>query len=104
MDEVILRIVAAALTACLLCLSRFKMLGAMQQSGYKNGGFLRWLLRKDNLQFKRLSVLALCLVLLSTVRAPFVLPLVGREVCLEGADEAHGQSPSAARRILAADG
>ena len=69
MDEVILRIVAAALTACLLCLSSFKMLGAMQQSGYKNGGFLRWLKRKDNLQFNRLSVLALCLVLLSTVTA-----------------------------------
>ena len=67
MDEVILRIVASAVTACLLCFSTLKMLGAMQQSGYKNGGFWRWLKRKDNLQFNRLAVLALCLVLVSAV-------------------------------------
>ena len=81
MDEVILRIVAAALTACLLCFSSFKMLGAMQQSGYKNGGFLRWLQRKDNLQFNRLSVLALCLVLLSMV-TPLCFSFLGERAAL----------------------
>lgn len=67
MDEVVLRIVASVVTACLLCFSTLKTLGAMQQSGYSGGGFWRWLKRKDNLQFNRLAVLALCLALSSTV-------------------------------------
>ena len=69
MNEVVLRIVAAAVVAFLLCFSTTKLLGAMQQSGYKNGNFFRWLRRKDNLQYNRLAVLALCLVLVSTVTA-----------------------------------
>lgn len=69
MNDVVLRIVAAAVTAFLLCFSSMKLLGAMQQSGYKNGSFFRWLKRKDNLQYNRLAVLALCLVLAPTVTA-----------------------------------
>ena len=65
----ILRMIAAAVCACLLCVSSLKMLGAMQQGGYKNAAFFRWLKRKDNLQFNRLAVLGLCLILLSTVTA-----------------------------------
>lgn len=69
MDEVIMRMVASVLTAILLCVSTLKMMGALQQSGYKCGGFWRWLKRKDNLYFNRLAVLALCLALTSTVTA-----------------------------------
>lgn len=69
MMEVTERIIAALVTALILCVSTTKLLGAMQQSGYKNGGFLRWLRRKDNLFFNRLSVLALCLALATTVTA-----------------------------------
>lgn len=43
------------------------MLGAMQQSGYKNGAFLRWIGRKDNLQFNRLAVFSLCLALSTAI-------------------------------------
>lgn len=61
MNEVVLRIVAALLSACFFCLSTLKMLGAMQQSGYKNDGFLGWLGRKDNQLFNRLGFLAAAL-------------------------------------------
>ena len=67
MDEVVLRIVACLVTVCLFCFSTLKLLGAMQQGGYKNGNFMRWLRRKDNLQFNRISVFALCLALVSAV-------------------------------------
>jgi len=67
MGEVELRVVASLLTAVLLCLSTLKMMGALQQSGYKNGVFFRWLKRKDNLYFNRLAVLSLCLALTSAV-------------------------------------
>lgn len=69
MGEVLPRIAACLLCTTLFCLLSFKMLGAMQQSGYKNGTFLRWLGRKENMQFNRLSVLALCLVLASAITA-----------------------------------
>ena len=69
MDEVWMRIVASLLTAVLLCLSTVKMMGALQQSGYKCGVFFRWLKRKDNLYFNRLAVLSLCLALTSAVVA-----------------------------------
>lgn len=66
MDEVILRIVASVLTAILLGISTIKMMGALQQSGYKSGVFWRWLKRKENLYFNRLAVLSLCLALGAT--------------------------------------
>ncbi len=69
MNEVVMRMVASALIACLLCFSTIKLLGAIQQSGYKGGNFFRWLRRKDNLQYNRLAVLSLCLSLVSTVTA-----------------------------------
>lgn len=67
MNEGMLRIVASVLTAVLLCVSTVKLLGALQQGGYKNGSFWRWLRRKENLQFNRLAVLSLCLALASAV-------------------------------------
>lgn len=67
MIEVLQKISASVFISCLLCLSTIKMLGAMQQSGYKTDGFWRWLKRKDNLLMNRLAVLALCLALASAV-------------------------------------
>ena len=67
MNEHLLRGIAAAVTACLFCASTQKAVEAMQQGGYKNGGFLRWLNRKGNLYFNRLAVFALCLALTSAI-------------------------------------
>ncbi|MBQ8291121.1 MAG: UDP-N-acetylmuramoyl-tripeptide--D-alanyl-D-alanine ligase [Clostridia bacterium] len=67
MDNVLERIIASVVCATLFCLATYKTLGAMQQSGYKNGSFLRWLKRKDNMLYNRLSVLALCIALSTAV-------------------------------------
>ena len=67
MDNVLLKIIASVVTAVLLCIGTNKGVGAMQQSGYKNGVFYGWLKRKDNLFFNRIAVLALCLALASAV-------------------------------------
>ena len=69
MNDIELRSIAAVVTACLFCIATLPSLGAMQQSGYKNGNFMRWLKRKDNMSFNRLCVLALCLGLSSTATA-----------------------------------
>ena len=63
MIEHVTRGIAAVVTACLFCASTQKGIGALQQSGYKNGTFLRWLGKKGNLYFNRLAVFALCLAL-----------------------------------------
>ena len=69
MVEVMLRIGASVLMATFFCVMTMKMLGAMQQSGYKNVTFWRWLRRKENMLFNRLSVLSLCMALGSAVFA-----------------------------------
>ena len=69
MDDVLQRIAACVLCATLFCFATLKTLGALQQSGYANKTFLKWLKRKDNMQFNRLCVFALCLALSSTVTA-----------------------------------
>ena len=69
MIEIVQKVSAAIFVSCLLCLSTIKMLGAMQQGGYKTEAFWRWLKRKDNLLMNRLAVLALCLALASGVTA-----------------------------------
>lgn len=69
MVETVTRIVASVVCALVFCFMNAKTVGAMQQSGYKNGVFLRWFKRKDNLFFNRLSVLALCLALSTAVTA-----------------------------------
>ena len=56
MVETVTRIVASVVCALVFCFMTAKTVGAMQQSGYKNGVFLRWFKRKDNLFFNRLSV------------------------------------------------
>ncbi|MBQ7912624.1 MAG: UDP-N-acetylmuramoyl-tripeptide--D-alanyl-D-alanine ligase [Clostridia bacterium] len=67
MIEHVLRGIAAVVTAFLFCASTQKAAGALQQSGYKNGAFLRWLGKKGNLYFNRLAVFALCLALTSGI-------------------------------------
>jgi len=81
MNDEVLRAIASVVSACLFGIATFPMLGAMQQSGYKNSGFWRWLKRKDNLQFNRLCVLALCLGLSATVTA-FCFSFLGKRAAL----------------------
>ncbi len=69
MGEVLQRIAACVICATLFCFATLKTVGALQQSGYQNKTFLRWLKRKGNMQFNRLCVFALCLALASTVTA-----------------------------------
>ena len=69
MSELLERIVAALLVAVLFCAVSVKCLGALQQGGYKNKTFLRWLKKDGNLTFNRLSVLALCLALSTAIVA-----------------------------------
>ena len=66
MDD-LYKIIAGAVTAVLLCFGTRALIGAMQQSGYKNTPFFRWLKRRDNLFFNRLAVLSLCLFLAAAV-------------------------------------
>ena len=63
------KIIVCVIVSVLACMAMRKPLGAMQQSGYKNRVFLRWLRRRDNLLFNRLCVLALCLALASAITA-----------------------------------
>ncbi len=67
MIDFVEKIVASLIVSCLFCLSTVKTVGVMQQSGYKSKGFWTWLKRKDNLQFNRLWVLALCLALATAI-------------------------------------
>ena len=67
MNEVIWRIVASIVCATFFSLCGLKMLGAMQQSGYKTKPFFRWLGRKGNMFFNRICVLSLCLALTTAV-------------------------------------
>lgn len=67
MDDMMFRIVACLVTTSLFCIATIKLLGAMQQANYKNQTFWRWLKRKDNLYFNRLTLLSLCLLFSSAV-------------------------------------
>ncbi|MBE7086514.1 MAG: UDP-N-acetylmuramoyl-tripeptide--D-alanyl-D-alanine ligase [Clostridiales bacterium] len=67
MTDGVLRIIASLLCACLFSVSTMKTVGAMQQSGYKNRAFWKWLKRGDNLFFNRLCILSLCLLLTTAV-------------------------------------
>lgn len=69
MDEVWLRIAACILFSTLFCVSTVKMLGAMQQSGYKGSRFIKWLFSKDNLLFDRLWVFTVALGMTTALMA-----------------------------------
>ena len=83
MNDIVVRLIASAVTAWLFCFSTRKLLGAMQQSGYKYGVFRRWLFRKDNLYYNRLAVFALCLGLSTAIFALcfFFLGVRAARVC-----------------------
>ena len=69
MNDTILRIVSAVICALFFCAGTLKMLGAIQQSGYKNKLFLRWLKREENVYYGRLCVWMLCLMLPTAITA-----------------------------------
>ena len=69
MNDTALKIVSSVVCAAFFSFMTFKAVGAMQQGGYHNASFLRWLRRRDNLFFNRLSILSLCLLLSSTLTA-----------------------------------
>ena len=69
MVETWVRITASLVCSLIVCFATRNLLGVVQQSGYQSKGFLRWLKRKDNMAFNRLSVLSLCLLLTTTVTA-----------------------------------
>lgn len=81
MNDVVLRIIASVVSTCLFCCLSVKLLGAMQQSGYKNGVFLRWFRKKENMFFNRLAVLALCLAL-STAIVSLCFSFLGTKAAL----------------------
>ncbi len=81
MNEVILRIIASISSACLFTVCTWKLLGAMQQSGYKCRGFWRWMRKKENLYYNRLCVYSLCLFLSTTI-TPLCFSFLGVRTAL----------------------
>ncbi len=69
MIELFTKIGAALVCAVIFCVMTIKMLGAMQQSGYKTKTFLHWLRRGDNLFFNRLFALSLSLLVFAATTA-----------------------------------
>lgn len=56
MDHIAYRIAAAMVCACFYLAATSKLLGVMQQGGYKGGKCLRWLFGAQNTYFLRLTV------------------------------------------------
>lgn len=81
MSDVLSRIAACVACTCFFYLATRKTLGAMQQCGYKNGRFARWLKRKDNLYYNRLALWA-GLSLLSSAVVALVFSFAGTTVAL----------------------
>ena len=81
MDNLLFRIIAGIATGGIFCACSWKMLGAMQQSGYKGGTFWRWLKKKENMLFNRLGMLAMCLALSTTITA-FSFSFLGTHLAL----------------------
>lgn len=81
MSELLERIVATVVVTVLVCIASVKCLGALQQSGYQNKSFLRWLKKDGNLTFNRLAVLSLCLAL-STAIVSLCFSFAGVKVAL----------------------
>ena len=81
MFDFIGKLATCIVTTCLLYTATFKSLGILQQAGYENEAFLRWLKRKDNLYFNRLTVWSV-LTLFTATLASVATALVGKEVSL----------------------
>ncbi len=67
MDNVLERLIASVVCATLFCVATYKTLGAMQQGGYKNRAFWRWVRKEGNMLYNRLGMLAICIALTTTV-------------------------------------
>ncbi len=65
--QIVYGIIGGALMAELCCLLLPRLAGILQQSGYDGKRFLQWYFRKGNIQRKRISLLALSLVLLTAL-------------------------------------
>lgn len=63
MSELLSRIAVTLLATALYFAAGIRMLGAMQQCGYKNARFRAWLKRRENLWYNRLCLLFLMLTL-----------------------------------------
>ena len=77
MIDVGVRIATSIALTCLFYVANFKSLGILQQCGYHNSAFVRWMKRKDNMYLSRLSLWALCMLfaelVTSVVLSPFGL-------------------------------
>ena len=62
-------VVIAVFFAIAMLIISSKLLGILQSCGYGNKKFLKWLRKKNNMAFERLSLLALCSALSSAVLA-----------------------------------
>ena len=75
MIDVGTRIATSIALTCLFYVATFKSLGILQQCGYHNNAFLRWLKRKDNMYLSRLSLWAISMffsvAFVSAVFSPF---------------------------------
>ncbi|MBR2341681.1 MAG: UDP-N-acetylmuramoyl-tripeptide--D-alanyl-D-alanine ligase [Clostridia bacterium] len=75
------KLATCIVTTCLLYTATFKSLGILQQLGYQNKAFQRWLKDKDNLYFNRLFVWSVASLFAGGLAAVGV-SLLGKEVSL----------------------
>ena len=81
MFDFIGKLATCIVTTCLLYTATFKSLGILQQAGYDNKAFWRWLKREDNLYFNRLTIWS-ALALFTASLASIATALLGEEVSL----------------------
>ena len=81
MSDVFSRIAACIACTCFFYVATYKSLGALQQCGYQNGKFARWLKRKDNLYYNRLALWA-GLALLSTALVSLCFSFAGTKTAV----------------------
>ena len=81
MVEIGTKIAVCVALTCLFYIATFKTLGVLQQCGYHNNAFLRWLKRKDNLFYNRIGVWTLS-SLLSCVFISLCFSLLGVDIAL----------------------
>ena len=72
----IFRVVASLLCACFYFVATTKLVGVLQQSGYRNGRFLKWLGQEKNTYLLRLACLSV-LSLFATALFIFVFYFMG---------------------------
>jgi UDP-N-acetylmuramoyl-tripeptide--D-alanyl-D-alanine ligase len=69
MDGTLSRLIASVVCACFYLLCAEKTVGVLQQCGYKNVAFLRWLGKKENATWKRLAFWSMLSLVASVVTA-----------------------------------